>query len=253
MRYGIALFLLSLPACGTAVKSGTCETDGTCSQAHPTTSDPTWGCVGQSAAPDPSKMVNVKLTFVDAVTLAPISQASARVCAIYDVSCDVPVQMPALSPTGELAITLPETFQGYLQLSSPDHVAHVVMLDPVATTDEQIEVLSEPLLTGIAKQAGMTYDPAQGTVLLRTVDCARALTAGESVSLSPSPGQTAYFTDGLPSTSGTATDATGVAMVLNVAPGLTTVSATLASNAQVVATRKGLVRPNTITIVDVAP
>lgn len=74
---------------------------------------------------------------------------------------------------------------------------------------------------------GLSQDNDKGVVLVVVLDCDGNPVEGASVTTTPAAGITAYIEDGAPSTSATATDSSGVAMLFNVPAGDVEVDATV--------------------------
>jgi hypothetical protein len=74
---------------------------------------------------------------------------------------------------------------------------------------------------------GLSQDNDKGVLLVAVLDCDGNPVEGASVTTTPPAGQTAYLDNGQPSTSATATDSSGAAMLFNVPAGDVEVNATV--------------------------
>jgi hypothetical protein len=83
----------------------------------------------------------------------------------------------------------------------------------------------------IATTFGVTQDPAKGLALVTIQDCFGSLRANGTVTLSPATAGTVKYLHGDGTTTGTATDATGFAVVFNIPAGSVTIGATVGGTA----------------------
>ena len=77
----------------------------------------------------------------------------------------------------------------------------------------------------LATTAGVTQDPARGLALVTVADCFGSPTANATVTVVPAGTAVVKYVHGDGSTTGTATDSTGVAMVFNLPAGTSTLGA----------------------------
>lgn len=83
----------------------------------------------------------------------------------------------------------------------------------------------------IATTFGVTQDPAKGLALVTIQDCFGSLRSNGTVTVSPVTAGTVKYLHGDGSTTGTATDATGFAVVFNIPAGSVTLGATVGGTA----------------------
>ena len=79
----------------------------------------------------------------------------------------------------------------------------------------------------IATTFGVTQDPTKGIALVTIQDCFGSLRSNGTVTVSPATAGTVKYLHGDGSTTGTATDATGTAVVFNIPAGSVTLGATV--------------------------
>jgi hypothetical protein len=99
--------------------------------------------------------------------------------------------------------------------------------------------------------AGTSMNSADGTSLVLVTDCAGAPITGATVAFGPAAGRVVYLSGGLPSSSATETDSTGVALGLNVPPGNNTITATFQGTS--LKSHVVDIRANTITQTSIHP
>jgi hypothetical protein len=265
----IALLML-LPSCSVVVKTGTtqCEADADCDALgflNTTCSadklcmpkvDPKWGCLGKVMKTVPTGMVHLKYFLHDAVTMQGISTATARVCNQYDPDCTKPLASPPVAKDGAVELDVLGSFVGYLDVTDDNHLEELINIDPASGfSDKNQEILipAENIVVGVAKTAGVTYDPTKGLYFVRTVNCLEEPAAGVSVSMFPGSGVGFYFADNIASTTASVTDRAANAGFLNVTPGNVTISATLGSDGPEIGHVATFVRAHTATAIGVGP
>lgn len=114
--------------------------------------------------------------------------------------------------------TLDATFAGYLdtRLYPPVPVASDITV--------AVRMLTAADAAALATAGGLTLDPTKGMALVEVVDCNGSPLVGGTVSTSPRGPEVRYFADGEPSTTATATDESGRAMIANINPAATTIT-----------------------------
>lgn len=114
--------------------------------------------------------------------------------------------------------SLDATFAGYLDTRFYPAV-------PVASDiDVAVQMFTATDAAALVMAGGLTLDPTKGTALVEVVDCNGSPLVGGTVSTSPRGPEVRYFADGEPSTTATATDESGRAMIANINPAATTIT-----------------------------
>ena len=118
-----------------------------------------------------------------------------------------------------------------------------------------ISVASPAANMGLLLQLGRSAIPGRGSVVVSTADCTGAPAAGISFSTMSGDSMTSafYAVAGLPSSTATATDATGYGGLINVPAGAATLSAKLTDPATDLGSISILVRDGAITYSRVVP
>lgn len=196
-----------------------------------------WSCVGHVHwPPAPSCATAPVFSFgaLDYLQVVPAAGLTARVCPLGEQDCNTPGATGTTDDAG--AVTLPLTCgqRGYIDLSLPDGgivpetlfwtFPATVSLQPTpprlqcwtVTPDEQKQV---------AAQTGLPTDPSYGSIAVVAQDCTGTAAPGVSFDLSPKGPATRIFyqrNSGGPGTlspTATDTDASGVAVIVNVPAG----------------------------------
>ena len=212
--------------------------------------DPKWGCLGHVVPPKSGgSMVTVSVKLLDLVSSAPLKEVTARLCSKYDPLCSSPLGMPELGADGTISATVASNFEGYFDVQAPGYIPSLVFLDVVATAfNPEIFMLPPGVTDTLASGAGVTVDPKAGFVLGATVDCTLKVSAGVSVSISPSAKETGFYViaSGV-SPGATATDNTGNAGFANVAPGTPTFTTTRGPGGEKIGAETTLVHAGSVT------
>jgi hypothetical protein len=169
---------------------------------------------------------------------------------------------------GVASLTLPTgnqsgrtTFNGYLQVTDSDGGAfgqEIVFASPPATqsgSSSTVVVGSLGLAEELASNLGLTIDPTEGEITVTAIDCANrpATNVTFEVEASGQDVRVYYTHNALPSTTATATDVHGTALVANVPTGPVSVTVRSVSLGQIVATAQVFVRASELTLARVAP
>jgi hypothetical protein len=217
--------------------------------------DPKWGCLGHVEPPVGGSMVTVGVKLLDLVSSTPLTNVTAKLCSKYDPSCSSPLGAPEIAADGMLSATVASNFQGYFDVQAPGYIPSLVFLDVVATAfNPEILMLPPGLTDTLASGAGVAVDPMAGFVLGATVDCTLKVSAGVSVSISPSAKETGFYViaSGV-SPGATATDSTGNAGFANVAPGTPTFTTTRGPGGEKIGEVTTLVRAGSVTYLIMPP
>jgi hypothetical protein len=254
------------PAFASAVcASGICRAEGGAADAG----DP-WSCLASppAAAPPPDADVAVTMSLFDPVTPAPGRNGKAlpgiviRGCAKLDVVCANPIVASVTTDAeGNAKLGIPAGFDGYLELTGPSIVPALWYFSPLpdaqaAPRSYNVGLLSPASFSQIAATVGASIDDTAGHSFNFALDCAQSYgTFGSGVSFTPSATRTGtrsfYLINGLPSTTATTTDGSGVGGFVNLKPGVVTVTADLAG--QRTGSVSVLIRAGVITYSPIAP
>ncbi len=144
-------------------------------------SDPVWGCLDNLdvETPDPSKTISFDIDLVYAVGGAAVSMSTVvDVCDKLDLNCEAntPGLPRGLNPdgNGNVDITVPEGFDGFVQVTGPNLVDSRVyvgrpLFEPPSV--EAVQLLSPSDFDLLATLAGDPPDPMRGTSIVLAIDC----------------------------------------------------------------------------------
>jgi len=234
---------------GAVCKDGLCE------------SDSQWSC----GAVNPPDAPAYKLTmhFTDAVDSKKVLQGiTARLCRKLDVMCESPVGPAAVADeTGTVVMQVEKGFDGFVQLTDSKIAPSMYFLTPPQSGDLELPMvpLASPFVaSSIVLQAGGTtwQKDTRGIVLLTAFDCTGTQAANINFSVGGAPDPEAftfYLVDNLPTTTVSVTDSTGYGGLVNVAAGVTTISASLGPGGRKVSKISVLVRPGFVSYSRVFP
>jgi hypothetical protein len=273
----ILAFAALLPAC-TAVlgaESTQCSVDGDCrargfAQAVCTNrvcrpaDEARWTCVERDPVPRVAEGETVEVTMELYDPVRPtvgLARVGVRACARLDVTCATPLAGPVdTDAAGHATLTVPGSFDGYLELKSTSAVPAIWFFSPrpIRATTYRVPLLSAAGFGDVAKNSGATIDPARGHVFLFALDCDLTFgtfAPGVSFSVEPAEATTRsfYLAGGLPSTTATQTDESGIGGFVNLAPGVVTVRGSIVATKRPSGTASVLVRPGTVTYSAIAP
>ena len=269
----LAAVFLASSGCSVVLKTDAeqCEVDADCEvrgaefagsvclahvcQAKEVEVDPKWGCLGHVEPPKGGSMVKVGVKLLDLVSSAPVKNLTAKLCSKYDPLCSSPLGAPEIAADGTVSATVPSNFQGYFDVQAPEYLPSLAFIDVVATAfNPEIFMLPPAIAETLASGAGVTVDPEAGFVLSATVDCTLKVSAGVSVSISPSAKETGFYViaSGV-SPGATSTDSTGNAGFANVAPGTPTFTTTRGPGGEKIGEVTTLVRAGSVTYVIIPP
>jgi len=221
-------------------------------------------CLGSVKAQPtpPAGNINVTMGFFDEVKQTTLlSGITVQACSKLDVTCANPITAPTTSyAQGNATLSLPAGFDGYLQINGSQTMPALWYFSPFPVADGHFNVglFSPASFQAIASAVGATIDPNAGHAITLALDCTATygtFTAGMSFACDKTTGETKpfYVVNGLPSTTATATDASGTGGFANLPPGVVTLTDTLASTS----TRSGsvsvLIRAGVITYAPIAP
>lgn len=220
--------------------------------------DAPWACLGQANGGGADRLVptiDLALAVADSLTGAVPEGLSARACPRLDVLCDTPVGAAvAATVDGMVHLAVPQTFNGYVEITSPGGVPTMYFLNRTLMRDtvEFLPLVSRMALGGLAQQASIVLEPMLGHLLIRAFDCVGA--PARDVELSTNGGGTPFvFVDGLPNVGVDVTADGGVGGFVNVPMGYAVLQGRLVPRDVVIGTASVVVRPGWFTYGDVEP
>jgi hypothetical protein len=193
---------------------------------------PRWDCSGASQLPDSQAELYLAAAVGSALgDYVPVPGLRARLCQISDSECILP--LPESEPTADsqgfywVTARVLAGFEGFLQLVAPDHVpADYYFGGPILreVRHDEDPLLLQPVPTWqpSLRDLGVADDPATGAVIVSTLDCNNSKSDGVRVTLQGS-GVAWVSRNGLKMRNDDgeiATDVTGTAGFVNVAPGV---------------------------------
>jgi hypothetical protein len=225
-----------------------------------------WSCLGSVTWPAPT-VATAELTLMlkEFRTGMTVSGATVKFCKLDDAACTSPTSSGTSGADGKVKISVstgPTGVDGYFEISSPDLVtilAYVRFMDPkqfIADAELSPTVFSKDTFAALSAFAEITPDPARGHVGFLTLDCAQSYAAGVSASLTTADAssKTLYITsDGLPSSTITATTTTAFGAIVNVPPGPTNITGKVAATGQKIGSADVQVRAGAFTTVNLVP
>ena len=219
-----------------------------------------WSCLGQVVWPTPTGgMVTATLTAIDIITSQPVADVPARVCRKLDTTCADPVLTDLVSDAmGQIIITVPQGFDGYVELSAVGAMRGSFFFYPPLTADREIRaipILQARELATFATLAGANLMAERGHLMVGALTCLGQ--SAEGVTFSSAEGDDAtvafYMIKGIPSTKQAATDTSGWGGLVNLPPGSVTLTGTLAATQQQVGTLSVFVRAGELTYTTLVP
>jgi hypothetical protein len=255
---GLATVALWLAAC-TELAPGTDRLDqriGTNLPDGGLLTDARWACLDQAGPSEADRVVptiDLALSVADTVTTTVPEGLSARACPRRDVRCDAPIGAAvAAGVDGMVHLPVPQSFDGYVEITSPTGVPTMYFLNRPLMRDtvEVLPMVSRLTLGALAQQASIVLDPMLGHLLIRVFDCVGA--PASDVELSTNGGGTPFvFVDGLPNVGVDVTADSGLGGFVNVPMGYAVLQGRLGPRDVVIGTASVVVRPDWFTYGDV--
>jgi hypothetical protein len=221
-------------------------------------SDPRWVCLDDlatSGAVSLRPSVELTLSVTDIGTDQPPAGLTARACNKLDVNCTAPVaSAPGVAADGALHLTVPQLFNGFVEITSPTSVPTLYFLnrDLQANASEALSVVNPMSLGALATSGGVSLDPTLGHLLIRVFDCDGEPASGVELTNNVG-GQPFIFVDGLPSLGPNVTTRDGLGGYVNVPLGFATLRGRTVSGSRQVAESSVVVRERWFTYGDVEP
>lgn len=224
----------------------------------PPAEDPKWDCLDGSEPPSAVALrptVTFTLGLNDPSTGGAPPGATLRACNRFDLECAAPVAGPLeLGPDNRFHLPLPQSFAGYIELTSPAIIPALYVFSRPLMTDVEDEFIVVSLATaqGLAASSSVQLDTMLGLVAVRTRDCQGELSSG--VRFSNDRGGTPFaFVDGLPVVGYDETNEEGLGGFLNVPLGTVVVQGQEAMSGRLTGTATVALRARWIAIVDLDP
>jgi len=242
-------------------KAGMCE-DGQASQGgqggQAAQADPRFDC--DAASPGEGAGYKLTMHLQDAVSSTPLPGILAQRCRKLDLTCDNPIDMTTADANGGVAMQVEAGFDGYVQLTGTKIAPSLYFLTTPTSGDLDLPSvpLTSPFVAGGIVQAagGTTWDKERGIVLLTAFDCQGKGASNITYSIGGTPDPSTfvfYLVGGSPTTTVTFTDATGYGGLVNVRPGVTTISALLEPSGRKISKLSVLVRAGYVSYSRVTP
>jgi hypothetical protein len=230
-----------------------------------------WSCVGRVAwAAVKSPTVSLTIDVLDYLTQNVIANADVSLCGPQDVDCTTPRAHGTTNASGRVVLTFPNVpdnagfgLDGYVQVESPEIMTSLrywgfPLSEPQAYfvndvyQNFAIQVLTPTEYAQYVQAFGATFDTSTGSIVANANDCLGHLSPGvQFTTTSKDPATRAYYAF---STTATATDATGIAAIGPIPPGVVDVTARpLALMGPAGVMRAVVVRPNAVTYVTLGP
>jgi hypothetical protein len=216
-----------------------------------------WLCSTEPAAQS-GTIVHYSFHAVEFVSRAAAMNIVASACLTTDAGCTAPVAtFKDTKATGLVALDLPYGFLGFIQVTSDALPALSYLTKPLTkdTVDRDLPVLSQSTLELLSSIIGLSFDPTKGVALVDAFDCSGSPAGGVEISESRGTSTRFYVVDSAPSLDAMVTVYDSVANVadagfLNIQPGFVTFQARSGVDGPELGSFNALVRPNTITFVD---
>jgi len=272
LNRGFLLACLPLLACSNLVEPDRvqCTSDSDCAQRGGAFANslcqenlckpnPAWACLATKRVPaGPGPFAVTVPGTADVMTQQPTAGATITVCRKLDPLCSNPVDSQTIESSQGVTFSLENGFNGYLQANVSGYLPSLYFFNPPVDHDQTIPpiaVASQGEYGMLMSVLGVAPDTTRGTAVLLAYDCTGKTATGVSYS---SPygddlSKSFYYSNGLPSTSATATDSFGYGGMANLPPGAVSVSARLASPKADLPTVSLIVRPLTLSFAQVVP
>lgn len=209
------------------------------------------------------KKVTVELGIVDFFSGQVPEDLVLRACAVRDFDCETPV-VDDVRPdfeAGTVSVELPHGFNGFLEATASGYLpirwsSNAPLLQDISF--EGPAVVTEALLSGLARQGGEVFDGKKGVLIVDLLDCEGEAAEGVVLQRESDLDEHAFYfassiaDSSLPaSTISTSIGALGqertVGGFINVPPGTETVRATLLDTDVVFGLETVVIKPSTVT------
>jgi hypothetical protein len=246
-----------------------CTTDAECVQRGPEYEggrclamscrpNPRWRCERQEA-PQGTDMRTLRVLVRDSISLDPMPGVRALACQKLDLQCAAPVTEATTNAEGDIVVTVPGDFAGYLQIQHPRYFPAMYFLPAAYPADGRLQPF--PLLASgiigdvLAIALGSGLDAERGHMMLISEDCLGAALPGVAFKSPQQDMSTVqfYVQDLLPSTDAKQTAEAGNGGYLNFPPGTAMISVAGVANNLKLATVSVVVRPGFISVAYIRP
>ncbi len=232
-----------------------------------------WSCLGSVHFPAPAvASVDIAILLTDAVAYVPLPSSQIRACPdTGDPGCGAPVDMPrATDVQGMAPFVLPAGaagFFGYFEVTQPGQLTNLHAVWPPFWENVSSYWLAEWAdsdFKAYTDGVGVAWDTGgHGGIIIEAHDCTgldapyhglMKLAEGLTFSVDTADAKTAVgYMKGLIVTASGPTNAGGAAAIINVPPGVATVTGTLTATGQVIGTLKVPVRAGALTLMVFTP
>lgn len=219
-------------------------------------------CLGEySWASTSAQSVKMTFQFVNALDQTPADGIAAKVCLPVDIDCASPVgKTMRADAEGKMELELPtplRSFAGFLDLEGEGWYPTLVHLGwPVARPGvTYMPIVTEQSVQFNILTSGVQPDPTRGQLQIRMFGCAGVGMRDVyfEADKADEESRTWYARPALPNFDADRTGDLGSGGIINVKPGLTTITARLRSDDTLIARTSAPVRPGYLTIVVLAP
>ena len=234
---------------GSVCKAGLCQGDEVAAP---------FNC--EAVLPPDAQGYKLTMHLQDAVSSASLPGIVAQLCRKLDLTCENPIYTTVADETGGVTMQLEPAFDGYVQLTGARIAPSLYFLTPPTSGDLDLPTvpLTSPVVAGgiVQTAGGTTWDKERGIVLLNAFDCTGKGAANITYAIGGAPDPSTfvfYLVNALPTTAVTFTDDTGYGGLVNVPPGVTTVSALLQPSGRKISKISVLVRAGYVSYSSVTP
>jgi hypothetical protein len=226
-----------------------------------------WSCVGHVKWPASSTaLLTVTQPYDNLITSGPLPSVSVVPCERLDPTCANPLaQARTTDDGGVVSFPLFYGYNGYflsqwdgalpmlLYINPPAYTNTPQIVGAFVTTDTMQTILS--YVTASFDGGPRTVDMSRGALFIQTYDCTGQPAAGVSITMTHLDSQVVqvYFTNGLPDPTAVQTDVTGYYAAINVPIGVPTITMTLGSTQERLATSNVYIRAAMISEINVFP
>jgi hypothetical protein len=220
--------------------------------------NPRWRC----EPPPPPPETDIKQLHIlvrDSLSLDPLPNIKALICPKLDLSCSAPIGQANTQADGQLSLTVPANFAGYLKVEETSYQPAMYFLPPVFPADGVLQpfplLKSGIIIDALALALGAGIDPKRGHLMLIAEDCQGTALPGVRFSSPQRDAMTVqfYVRDLLPSTSATETAEVGNGGYLNFPAGTAVLNLTKVDDGLKLTTVSVLVRANFISVAYIRP
>jgi hypothetical protein len=184
---------------------------------------------------------------------------SVSVCQNDDQACAMPLQS-GLSPdaSGNLTLTEPSTFDGYLQVDSAMYKPTIVEMGQstgVSPSDRIVRMVTQSGFSLVLSVYGVMEDPTRGSVAIFALDCNAQSAADVRFAIEGTDSETVpfYFANGIPNKQVMQTDSSGFGGFINVAATTVTLRSFFAGTNNAIGVQSVHVHPGAYTQVFLGP